>query len=169
MRQYVGILMLCCEKLLAFAGRYGSGRLSAEGLSLLRTTVEAVEPISNTSLDIPVGNRALARSAPFPFNKTKNGSAAVAVALEGNKLAGFAFAVDAGERACIVVIRPDLRGCGAGSALLTELRQHYGHLSCSVAIDNPASMQMCFRAGMTAVGMHRGPTGKPTLRFTFSR
>ncbi|MCQ6558568.1 GNAT family N-acetyltransferase [Paenibacillus mendelii] len=154
------------EKLLAFAGRYGSGRLSAEGLSLLRT-IAAVEPITSASRNNP--HRIRTAERPAPPTIAENGSAAIAIALEAGKLAGFAFAADAGERACIVVVRPEMRGRGVGSALLSQLRQHYGHLSCSVAADNPASMQMCFRAGMTAVGMHRGPTGKPTLRFEFSR
>lgn len=148
------------EKLLAFAVRYGSGRLSLSGLSLLRQ-VEASEPAARASRNRSAG------SAASPRQTAQRESAAIAVAVEDGKLAGFAFAVDAGERACIVVVRPQMRGRGAGSALLTQLRQHYGQLACSVAADNPASMQMCFRAGMKAVGMHRGPTGKPTLRFEF--
>ncbi|UVI31879.1 GNAT family N-acetyltransferase [Paenibacillus spongiae] len=152
------------EKLLAFAVQCGSGRLSVDALSLLRH-VQALEPVTHNSRTRPAGVDA----GTAPRQPAERESAAIAVAVEAGKLAGFAFAVDAGERACIVVVRPQMRGRGAGSALLTQLRQHYGQLACSVAADNPASMQMCFRAGMKAVGMHRGPTGKPTLRFEFSR
>jgi hypothetical protein len=40
--------------------------------------------------------------------------------------------------------------------------------SCTVALDNVPSLKMCFRAGLYAVELFTGPTGKPTLRFASS-
>ncbi|MBW7477046.1 GNAT family N-acetyltransferase [Paenibacillus oenotherae] len=140
------------KKLLAFARRYGDSRLSAGGIRAL----SELEP-SN-----------LERDGSSSFDSTTaadNTSAVIAVALHDGILAGFAFSLGGGEHACLVVVRPHSRGLGVGSELLRALQSHCVRLTCTVATDNPASMGMCFRAGMKAVGMEQGPTGKPTLRF----
>jgi GNAT superfamily N-acetyltransferase len=153
------------KKLVAFAVRYGDNRLTAAGLNELRKLaalgsrdVRPLEPLGLAAPDDRAAGLAAAQAASSP-------PAAIAVALEGGKIAAFAFAADAGERACLVVVRPERRGGGLGSMLLRALRSRCGKLACHVATDNPASMQMCFRAGMKAVGLRTGPTGKPTLRF----
>jgi ribosomal protein S18 acetylase RimI-like enzyme len=128
------------EKIIAFAIRFGDSRLTASGINILR--------------DLP----------PSRLNSDKPDSA-VTIALESGKLAGFAAAVEGGERACLIVVHPQWRGQGAATALLLALQSRCGRLTCSVAADNPASMQACFRASMKAVSLHLGPTGKPTLRF----
>lgn len=128
------------ENIIAFAIRYGDSRLTATGISALRE-------LSPSLLS------------------SDNSVSAVAVALEDGKLAGFAAAIEAGERACLFVIRSEYRGQGMATALLLALQSRCGRLTCSVAADNPASMQACFRASMKAVSLHLGPTGKPTLRF----
>ncbi len=128
------------EKIISFAIRFGDSRLTSAGIVVLREL------------------------SPFQLDDDKSESA-VTVAIEGGKLAGFAAAIEAGELACLIVVHPQWRGQGAATALLLALQSRCGRLTCSVAADNPASMQACFRANMKAVSLHLGPTGKPTLRF----
>ncbi|MBO7745303.1 GNAT family N-acetyltransferase [Paenibacillus sp. MWE-103] len=132
------------EKITRFLYRYGDSRITHAGLA-------ALNALTPTRL-------AAGRSA-------EGAAAAVAVAVQNGRLAAVAFAEDGGERACLVVVSPEYRGQGTGSALLRALHRRLGRLTCSVASDNASSMNMCFRAGMKAVSLHSGPTGKPTLRF----
>lgn len=91
---------------------------------------------------------------------------AIAVAYtQGGCPAGVAFADHYGESACLVTVHPALRGRGVGRKLLGVLAEPWGRLNCNVAIDNAPSVAMCFAAGLVAVGLETGPTGKPTLRF----
>ncbi|MFC0333210.1 GNAT family N-acetyltransferase [Paenibacillus sepulcri] len=180
-------------KIIDFASRFGGNRLSAAGLSELRrlpaeslaglehehrlplsATVPAALKLDYSDSDgmVYTAGSSMGPSAPAEALSATAAHlradvppAAVAIALEGGKLAAIAFAADAGKRACLVVVHPGHRGRRIGSALLSELRGHFGGLMCSVAADNPASMQMCFHAGMKAVELFTGPTGKPTLRF----
>ncbi|QJC53033.1 hypothetical protein HGI30_16600 [Paenibacillus albicereus] len=131
------------EPLLRLMSAWGGGRLSAAGLAALKELrAEELEPAAG--------------EAP---------EAAVAVLVEQGRTAGIAFARKAGREACLVAVSPPSRGQGAGSLLLRELRRTWGALDCRVAADNAASMKMCFRAGMAAVALEEGPTGKPTLVF----
>lgn len=97
------------------------------------------------------------------FNGTYG--AVAAVAMHGSRVVGFGFAEGGGERACMVVVHPKARSLGIGGAIVQAMIERLGKLTCNVAADNTASMALCFRLGMTAVSMHKGPTGKPTLRF----
>ncbi|GMK38480.1 hypothetical protein PCCS19_15340 [Paenibacillus sp. CCS19] len=124
------------SRLVSFAKRYGDRRLTAEGLHALMHA--EANPLAPTS---------------------------IVIAREAGKLVGFAFAQDAGESACVIAVHPESRGRGVGRRLIAELIEACGGLCCSVACDNYASMQLFFRAGLKAVGLHTGPTGKPTLRF----
>ncbi|MFC5529328.1 GNAT family N-acetyltransferase [Cohnella yongneupensis] len=95
---------------------------------------------------------------------------AIAVAYtQGGCPAGVAFAEKFGESVCLVAVHPALRGRGVGRQLLSELAEPWERLTCNVAIDNAASVAMCFAAGLVAVGLETGPTGKPTLRFVWKR
>ncbi|WP_219835998.1 GNAT family N-acetyltransferase [Paenibacillus sp. R14(2021)] len=132
------------DKITRFLYRYGDSRLTHAGLVALR--------------ELPPAKLA-------GGSRSGDASAAVAVAIQGGKLAAVAFGDEGGERACFVVVSPDFRGQGFGSILLKALHKRMGKLTCSVASDNTSSMNMCFRAGMKAVSLHTGPTGKPTLRF----
>jgi len=149
-------------KLISFASRFGSHRLSAAGMNELRNLPPEALRLPASQLESRSAPGALQTAASARFGVAP---AAVVIALEGGKLAAFAFAADAGKQACLVVVHPLQRGQRLGSVLLKELHRHFGSLACSVAADNPASMQMCFHAGMKAVGLFSGPTGKPTLRF----
>lgn len=93
---------------------------------------------------------------------------AIAVAYtQGGCPAGVAFADHYGESVCLVAVHPALRGRGVGRKLLRVLAEPWERLTCNVAIDNSASVAMCFAAGLVAVGLETGPTGKPTLRFVW--
>lgn len=93
---------------------------------------------------------------------------AIAVAYtQGGCPAGLAFADKYGETVCLVAVHPALRGRGIGRRLLSELARPWSRLTCTVALDNAASVAMCFAAGLVAVGLETGPTGKPTLRFVW--
>ncbi|WP_274652297.1 GNAT family N-acetyltransferase [Paenibacillus humicola] len=161
------------NRLLAFCRKYGDSRLTAAALRELRELKAEELAAPESAAARPAGRSAAAGTANaggaagswVPASREPRRTAAVAVAVGGGRLAGVAFAADAGERACLVAVRPEARGRGTGASLLLALRSRWGRLSCSVAADNPASMQMCFRAGMKAVGLFAGPTGKPTLRF----
>ncbi|WP_127464432.1 GNAT family N-acetyltransferase [Paenibacillus pasadenensis] len=131
------------EPLLRLMAAWGGGRLSAAGLA-------ALKELRAEELETAGGG------AP---------AAALAVLLEQGRPAGIAFARKAGREACLVAVSPPCRGRGAGSRLLRELQRTWGALDCRVAADNAASMKMCFRAGMAAVALEDGPTGKPTLVF----
>ncbi|MFD0672954.1 GNAT family N-acetyltransferase [Cohnella sp. GCM10027633] len=94
--------------------------------------------------------------------------AAIAVAYtQGGCPAGVAYADQYGDDVCLVAVHPALRGRGVGRTLLRSLAEPWERLACSVAIDNAASVAMCFAAGLVAVGLETGPTGKPTLRFVW--
>ncbi|EFM10212.1 GCN5-related N-acetyltransferase [Paenibacillus curdlanolyticus YK9] len=128
------------DRLIAFAKRHGDRRITAAGLRamLLAEATGACAP----------------------------SSVAVVIAHDQGRLLGFAFAVNAGETACLVVVRPDARGGGIGRRLIEALANRCGgRLCCKIAADNPASMQLFFHAGLKAVSVETGPTGKPTLRF----
>jgi GNAT superfamily N-acetyltransferase len=131
------------KRLIGFAIRFGDKRLAV-------STIHALRRLDGTSLGA---------------DQQGEYGAVVAVATQGGRLVGFGFASEGGEGGCMVVVHPDARGLGAGSAIVQAMIQRLGRLCCNVAADNIASMALCFRLGMTAVSMHRGPTGKPTLRF----
>ncbi|WP_051251206.1 GNAT family N-acetyltransferase [Paenibacillus harenae] len=131
------------KRLIGFAIRFGDKRLAV-------STIHALRKLDGLRLEAD-------RQGAY--------GAVVSVATLGGRLAGFGFASDGGESGCMVVVHPEARGLGVGSAIVQAMIQRLGRLCCNVATDNIASMSLCFRLGMTAVSMHKGPTGKPTLRF----
>jgi hypothetical protein len=48
---------------------------------------------------------------------------------------------------------------------MSGLIEKLGALECVVACDNVPSIGMCFQAGMGAVSLTKGATGRPALRF----
>lgn len=81
----------------------------------------------------------------------------------GHQLAGISFVADYGKEACLVAVHPLYRSKHIGTKLLAAQLRHLGQLQCSVASDNYSSLKMCFNAGLAAVSLSTGPTGKPTL------
>ncbi|WP_141504067.1 GNAT family N-acetyltransferase [Paenibacillus luteus] len=131
------------KRLIGFAIRFGDKRLAV-------ATIHALRKLDPSLLEAASGK---------PY-----GAVAV-IARQGSRISGFGFAEALGEAACMVVVHPEARSLGIGSSLVQAMIARLGKLACNVAADNTASMALCFRLGMTAVSMHRGPTGKPTLRF----
>ncbi|MBU5344799.1 N-acetyltransferase [Paenibacillus lautus] len=76
---------------------------------------------------------------------------------------GICFAADYGEGACMIVVHPLYRNRHIGSSLIRSQLSKFGRLRCKVAADHSASLQMCFHAGLQAIALEQGPTGKPTL------
>lgn len=142
------------KKLISYAVRFGDKRLTLAAIHSLR------------KLD----------GIMLEADSDQRYSAVVAVVKLGERIAGFGFAqgggntengshADSSDTCCIVVVHPDSRRLGVGSAIMKAMMERLGGLTCNVAIDNTASMALCFGLGMTAVSMHQGPTGKSTLRF----
>ncbi|AYB42713.1 N-acetyltransferase [Paenibacillus lautus] len=81
----------------------------------------------------------------------------------GRMPVGICFAADYGESACMIAVHPLYRNRQIGSSLIRSQLSRFGRLRCKVAADHTASLQMCFHAGMQAIALEQGPTGKPTL------
>lgn len=132
------------KRLIDFAVRFGEKRL----------TVAAVHSL---------------RSLPPELLAADNGNTVIVVARLGSRIVGLGCASEAGEKSCIIVTHPEARGLGIGFAVMETMMKKLGSLTCQVALDNVPSLSLCFRLGMKAVSMSTGPTGKPTLRFEWSR
>ncbi|CAM3315947.1 GNAT family N-acetyltransferase [Paenibacillus lupini] len=130
------------KRLIEFAVRFGEKRL----------TVAAIHSLRRLSPDLLTGDGAV-----------------IAVAKVGSRIVGLGFAAEAGEQSCIIVTHPEARGIGIGFAVMNAMMQKLGKLTCQVALDNVPSLTLFFRLGMKAVAISTGPTGKPTLRFEWSK
>lgn len=108
--------------------------------------------------------RAMRDFSPALLSDGAAGTAVVVAAKDG-RIRGLGFALDYGEGGCLFVVHPEARSEGIGSSIAQAMLDRLGSLTCNVAADNPSSMAVCFRAGMKAVSMHKGATGKATLRF----
>ncbi|WP_187820550.1 GNAT family N-acetyltransferase [Pasteuria penetrans] len=70
-----------------------------------------------------------------------------------------------GRRHACVVVHPRFRRQGVGEQLLQAALQQLDFLYARVAIDNIASLRLCFSCGLLAYKMTRGITQKSTLHF----
>ncbi|GGF85811.1 hypothetical protein GCM10010912_33880 [Paenibacillus albidus] len=82
---------------------------------------------------------------------------------QGRQLAGVSFVSDYGKTACLVAVHPLYRNRRTGTSLMSAQLERLGRLECCVAADNIPSLKMCFNAGLAAVSLTIGPTGKATL------
>jgi len=82
---------------------------------------------------------------------------------QGRQLSGLSYVSGYGRESCLVTVHPYHRNKHTGTALLKAQLHRMGRLECYVACDNSASLKMCFNAGLVAVSLVNGPTGKPTL------
>lgn len=130
-------------RILNFITRYGEKRITLAALHSLRA-------ISNEQLNAQV---------------EKLPPASIVTYTEQGALLGVGYAIADGSGHCIVVVHPDARRRGIGSKLMEALIHSLPSFSCQVAIDNVASLALCFKNELHAVAMFKGPTGKSTLRF----
>jgi GNAT superfamily N-acetyltransferase len=123
------------QKIMLFLRKYGEGRITHHALRWLSSI--------STSEVIP-GSLAL-------------------VALEEKKLAGVMIFSRYGIEEAITAVHPSYRKQGIGEALLMEAKERLGKIYTRVSCDNTPSLKLCFRCGLTAFELFKGPTGKPTL------
>ncbi|MFD0588375.1 GNAT family N-acetyltransferase [Paenibacillus sp. GCM10027627] len=131
------------RRLLGFVIRFGEKRITIASLHALRTLDPAWLAVDESG-----------------FSK-----ATVVIAKRGGRVVGLGFAADGGDGGCLIVVHPGERRNGTGSAIMKAMMNALGKLACHVAADNIPSMALCFGLGMKAVSIHKGPTGKSTLRF----
>lgn len=123
-----------------FMCRFGSRRLTREGCSKL-------EKMSFQQLKQP-------------------GTSIIAATVRGEQgrmPVGVCFVAGYGETACLIAVHPLYRNRHIGTSLILSQQSRLGRLRFKVASDNYSSLTMCFHAGMHAVALESGPTGKPTL------
>ncbi|MFD2613502.1 hypothetical protein [Paenibacillus gansuensis] len=126
----------CKTKILRFAQRCGEGRI----------TSAALRAAQESDADLERGSQLL-------------------LMMDGRKAAGLSLLLDYGRTASFFVVHPDYRGKEITVQLIRRHIQDVGAYSCTVAVTNTPSLKQCFRAGLTAVDLFTGPTGKPTLLF----
>ncbi len=89
----------------------------------------------------------------------------IVTASSGSQLLGLLLVAGFGEQVMAIVVHKKMRKQKLGQRLVRHALHHVRTLKARVAVDNPASIGMCFAAGMVAVALERGVTGKPTLIF----
>lgn len=150
---------------LAFIRRYGDRRITVAALQRLHA-LDAASLAREAGTAIVAARASMGAATPAAAGAT--GAAAAGAHDAGPTLIGVAAAIRHGSHACIVVVKPQWRGRGIGTAMLRELAAAVAPLSCTVAADNAASLSMCANAGFTRVEQCTGPTGKPTWRLNAS-
>ncbi|MDQ0087019.1 GNAT superfamily N-acetyltransferase [Paenibacillus anaericanus] len=88
---------------------------------------------------------------------------AVITSEDGERIAGASCMTSYGCGINLVIVHPLYRGTGIGSKLLMNQISTLGRLSCLVSLNNISSLQMCFRAGLSARGLIKGQGGRPLL------
>ena len=130
-------------KILNFISRYSDKRIAIETFNSLRLLPS--EQLLDTKHEI----------AP-----------ATILTMENEKhLLGVVYFNNIEPKKCLIVVHPLARKKGVGEQLFTSLIKRYDKFRCSVAIDNVSSLKLCFKCGLHAVALTKGPTGKPTLCF----
>lgn len=109
-----------------------------------------------------ITHRALRWLSRISTSENTPGSIAL-VALEEKQLAGVMIFSRYGIEEAITAVHPRYRKQGIGEALLLEAIEKLGKVYTRVACDNVASLKLCFRCGLQAFSIFKGPTGKPTL------
>ncbi|MBH5317253.1 GNAT family N-acetyltransferase [Paenibacillus sp. GSMTC-2017] len=131
------------RRLLSFIVRFGEKRITVAALHAIRSLDESW----------------------LQADESGYTRATIVIAKRSGHLTGLGFASDGGDGGCLIVVHPSARRTGTGSAIMTSMMNTLGRLACHVAADNIPSMALCFGLGMRAVSIHKGPTGKSTLRF----
>lgn len=128
------------EQCYDFISRFGSRRLTHEGLSSLQN-------MSLQQLQQP-GTSLIAATVRGEY---------------GRMPVGICYVTGFGETACLIAIHPLYRDRRIGTSLILSQQSRLGYLCCKVAADNYSSLHICFDAGMYAIALESNPAGKPTL------
>ncbi len=83
----------------------------------------------------------------------------------GAQLKGILLVAQHGRQVMAIVVHRTARRQKIGQMLVRHALRNVRFLEARVATDNSSSIGMCFAAGMVAVALERGVTGKPTLLF----
>lgn len=124
------------QSIIQFLLKYGEGRITHQALRFLKN-------IATSDVTLP-GFVAL-------------------VAREEKKIVGIMIFSRYGIEEAFTAVHPNYRKQGIGEALLIEAKNRLGKVYTRVACDNIPSLKLCFRCGLTAFRMIKGPTGKPTF------
>lgn len=114
------------------------------------------------------GDRRITLSARKWFNNlspedlSKPGTEILMMVL-GHRIVGISAISFYGIDQSIIAVHRDYRNQGIGEQLVRFHIQSLGKLYARVAVDNQASLKLCFTVGMVAFQLFNGPTGKPTL------
>lgn len=87
----------------------------------------------------------------------------IAAAYDGKKVAGIIVFGNYGIEESFIAVHPDYRQKGVGEKLLKQAMASLGKVYARVALDNIASLKLCFTCGLVAFFLSKGPTGKPTF------
>lgn len=123
------------SRLLLFLRKYGDQRLTHKALRWLR--------------DLPLGLELL--------------GTAIAVAVHNKQLVGIIAVGKYGVDEAIIAVKPTARKKGVAKQLVSFIVNRLGRMYARVAVDNTASLNLCFSMNMVAFDMFTGVTGKPTL------
>ncbi len=124
--------------LLRFVAKYGERRITLEALRWLQQM--NLETLANPGTEL-------------------------LIAREGTRLTGLSGVSGYGRNIAFVVVHPDYRGKGIGRELIRSHLNRLKAFSCTVALDNQASIRMCSGAGLKPVFYRRGTAGKPVVVF----
>lgn len=94
------------------------------------------------------------------FNK--DGNIVIAV-MDGRRLVGLGAVSNYGLNESLAVVHRQYRQKDIGRQLIRAFVDNLGKFYGRVALDNIASLKMCFAAGLYGFKLTTGPTGKPTL------
>lgn len=127
-------------QLLTFVQRYTRGSLRAESCRQLMKLTR---------------NKLLAPGSSLLFAQIRTEN--------GPLLVGLSCLTDQGRGVSIVVVNPLHRNCGIGSSLLSRQLARLGEITCLVAPDHPAGLQMCLNAGLSVTRMIRSGSNRTLL------
>lgn len=87
----------------------------------------------------------------------------IAAAYDEKKVTGIIVFGNYGIEESFIAVHPDYRQKKVGEQLLNHAIQSLGKVYARVAVDNIASLKLCFTCGLVAFSLCKGPTGKDTL------
>lgn len=126
--------------ILSFIHEYGAGRIPSETL------------------------QALLKLSPRDLNLRGSSLLTAQIRTEdGTRIAGVCCVKDYGNELCLVIVHPLYRKLGLGTRLLSEQIAVLGLLSCRISLRHASSLNMCFRAGLSANRLVKDMHGKSWL------